>query len=183
MPLRKPSVMAPEPFRLQLMAAVPRLRRYARSLTSDASTADDVVQGTLERALTHWHQFDQGRDLLVWLLSIAHNAHLDQVRREQRWTPLAPEQLEAARDALGADPGVDLGLRLDMLAAFERMSPEHREVLMLVGVEQFSYAEAAEVLRVPVGTVMSRLSRARAALRLALDGGQGESGAHLRRVV
>lgn len=183
MPLRKPPVTAPEPFRRQLMAAVPRLRRYARSLTSDGSAADDLVQGTLERALTHWHQFDQGRDLLVWLLSIAHNAHLDQIRREQRWTTLAPEQLDAVRDAQSADPGVDLGLRLDMLAAFARLSADHREVLMLVGVEQFSYAEAAEVLRLPVGTVMSRLSRARVALRLALDGGQGEGGAHLRRVV
>ena len=173
---------APELFRQQLLEALPRLRRYARSLQPEPGAADDLVQGTLERALLHWRQFDPRRDLLVWLLSIAHNAHLDQLRREQRYTAMAPEPLQSARDALGPDPGVDIGLRLDLAAAFERLSAEHRAVLWLVGVEQLSYAECAEVLALPAGTVMSRLSRARQALRASLEGRPAGS-AQLRRVV
>ena len=69
---------APPAFRQQLLAAIPRLRRYARSLVFDAHAADDIVQTTLERALAHWHQFDQRRDLLVWAIAIAHNAHMDE---------------------------------------------------------------------------------------------------------
>lgn len=176
---------APEPFRRQLLDALPRLRRYARSLTFDAATADDLVQTVLERALTHWHQFDQQRDVLVWLLAIAHNAHLDHLRREQRLTLMAPDHLEAVQDATAHHPGTDPGLRMDLLAALDRLTPDHREVLLLVGVEQLSYAECAEVLRVPTGTVMSRLSRARVAFRAALDGTARplNTGATLRRVV
>jgi RNA polymerase sigma-70 factor (ECF subfamily) len=161
---------APEPFRRQLLDALPRLRRYARTLVHDAAGVDDLVQGTLERALTHWHQFDQRRDLLVWLLSIAHNAHHDALRRAHRTQGLPPEELAALQDAEARHAPRDPGLRIDLLAAFGRLAPPHREVLLLVGVEQLSYAECAEVLQVPLGTVMSRLSRARAALRLALDG-------------
>ena len=173
---------APELFRQQLLEALPRLRRYARSLQPEPGAADDLVQGTLERALLHWRQFDPRRDLLVWLLSIAHNAHLDQLRREQRYTAMAPEPLQSARDALGPDPGVDIGLRLDLAAALARLQADHREVLLLVGVEQLSYSESAEVLGVPIGTVMSRLSRARQALRASLEGRPAGS-AQLRRVV
>ena len=78
---RTPFVIAPTAFRQQLLATIPRLRRYARSLVFDPSAADDLVQTALERALAHWHQFDQRRDILVWVLSIAHNAHMDERRR------------------------------------------------------------------------------------------------------
>lgn len=179
---------APAAFRQQLIAALPRLRRYARTLVHDSSQADDLVQSTLERALSHWHQFDQRRDILVWLLSIAHNAHLDHWRREQRMQFTDPSELDALRDSTGAASSFDPGLRIDLLAALARLSADHREVLLLVGVEQLSYAECAEVLRLPQGTVMSRLSRARAALRACLDG-QTQSGneisptTRLRRVI
>jgi RNA polymerase sigma-70 factor, ECF subfamily len=169
--MRTPPVSAPEPFRQQLLAALPRVRRYARSLTFDDSATDDLVQSTVERALTHWHQFDPRRDIRVWLLSIAHNAHQDRLRRERRLVILEPEQLAERGDSSGGathDPGVHAALRIDLLAALARMSREHREVLLLVGVEQLSYAECAEVLGVPPGTVMSRLSRARVAMRAAL---------------
>ncbi len=159
---------APDPFRQQLLDALPRLRRYARSLSFEEHAADDLVQATVLRALTHWHQFDQRRDIRVWLLSIAHNAHLDRLRRERRFTLVEPEQLEDM--ATGPDSSEQAGLRMDLLAALARLSRDHREVLLLVGVEQLSYAECAEVLGVPVGTVMSRLSRARVAMRAALDG-------------
>ena len=159
------------------------MRRYARSLVFDAAAADDLVQTTLERALAHWHQFDQRRDLLVWVLSIAHNAHQDMRRKQARVQSFDPTQLQAAQDSLGGDPGVDVGLRMDLLAALARLSPEQREPLLLVCVEQFSYAEVAEVMRIPVGTVMSRVCRARATLRGLLDGRVKQAGATLRRVV
>jgi RNA polymerase sigma-70 factor (ECF subfamily) len=169
---------APSVFRQQLLGAVPRLRRYARSLVFEDAQSDDLVQSTLERALTHWQQFDQKRDMLVWLLSIAHNAHQDMRRKQARMQSMDPTQLQAAQDSLGGDAGVDVGLRMDLLAALARLSPEQREPLLLVCVEQFSYAEVAEVMHIPVGTVMSRVCRARATLRGLLDGP-----AKLRRVV
>lgn len=176
-------MQAPAFFRQQLLAAVPRLRRYARSLTFDTHMADDLVQTALERALTHWHQFDQQRDMVAWLLSIAHNAHQDMRRKDSRMQIVDPSQLQIAQDSLGGDAGVDVGLRLDLLAALARLSPEQREPLLLVCVEQFSYAEVAEVLRIPVGTVMSRVCRARATLRGLLDGPAKPGAAALRRVV
>lgn len=175
---------APEAFRRQLIDAIPRLRRYARSLVFDASAADDLVQTALERALAHWHQFDQRRDIVVWLLSIAHHAHLDMRRREQRMTTLEPEQIEAVQDRQQADPGADVGLRLDLQAALAALAPEQREPLLLVSVERLSYAECAEVLGIPIGTVMSRVSRGRSALREYLDGRRREPRACvLRRVI
>lgn len=170
---------APSAFRQQLLDAVPRLRRYARSLLFDDAASDDLVQLTLERALGRWHQFDPARDMLAWLLSIAHNAHQDMHRRTSRLQVVDPAELQAVQDGAGGDPGVDVGLRIDLLAALRRLVPEQREALLLVCVEQLSYAEAAEVMRTPVGTVMSRVCRARQAMRAFLDG----RGPTLRRVV
>lgn len=161
---------------------MPRLRRYARSLVFDAGHADDLVQIALERALTHWQQFDQRRNMLVWLLSIAHNAHLDARRRESRMTVTDPDELQRSQDHQGGDPGTDVGLRLDLLAALRRLQPEQREPLLLVCVEQLTYAEVAEVMQIPVGTVMSRVCRARAALRQFLDGSERAGAPVLRRV-
>jgi RNA polymerase sigma-70 factor (ECF subfamily) len=174
-------VDAPIPFRQQLLAAIPRLRRYARSLVFDPSAADDLVQTTLERALAHWHQFDQRRDILVWTLSIAHNAFMDERRRERRTVVTDPQDLHAA-DELQA-PSADIGLRLDLVAALGQLSVEQREPLLLVTLEQLSYAECAEVLHIPIGTVMSRISRARATLRDLLDGRSPHASRGLRRVV
>jgi RNA polymerase sigma-70 factor (ECF subfamily) len=176
-------VDAPDTFRQQLLAAIPRLRRYARSLVFDAAAADDLVQGTLERALSHWHQFDQRRDMALWLLSIAHNAFLDGRRRDARLAVLEPQRLQAQQDLACSDPGVDIGLRLDLGAALARLAPEQREVLLMVSVEQFSYAECAEVLGIPIGTVMSRVSRARSSLRDWLEGRGQDKVRALRRVV
>jgi RNA polymerase sigma-70 factor (ECF subfamily) len=167
-----------------LLGAVPRLRRYARSLAYDAALADDLVQNTLERALTHWQQFDVRRDMLLWLLSIAHNAHQDMRRKQARLQVLDPAQLQQVQDSAGADPGVDVGLRLDLLAALRKLPPEQCEPLLLVCVEQLSYAETAEVMQIPVGTVMSRVCRARITLRRFLEGhDKPVSGTTLRRVV
>ena len=158
---------APPPFRQQLLELVARLRRYARTLSFDAAGADDLTQQALERALLHWQQYDPRRDMAVWLLSIAHNAHVDRLRREARVTVTDPEQLRHVQDAQTAAlcGGHDLGLRLDLQAALARLPAEQREPLLLVCVEQLGYAEVAEVLQIPLGTVMSRVSRGRAAMR------------------
>jgi len=176
-------VQAPTSFRQQLLGAIPRLRRYAHSLVMDASAADDLVQTTLERALSHWHQFDQQRDIVVWMLSIAHNAHRDTQRRNMRLLIIDPQALQVEQDLQRSDPGADVGLRMDLLAALQHLSPEQREPLLLVSVEDLSYAECAEVLRIPIGTVMSRISRARAALRVLLDGKPAATVRALHRVV
>jgi RNA polymerase sigma-70 factor, ECF subfamily len=177
------SATAPDSFRQQLLAAIPRLRRYARSLVFDASAADDLVQTALERALSHWHQFDQRRDILVWTLSIAHNAHLDERRRQARFNLVEPRDGEPpAVDRLVAN-SPDIGLRLDLLAALQRLPVEQREPLLLVTIEQASYAECAELLQIPIGTVMSRISRGRSALRVLLDGHPVHTTHKLRRVV
>ena len=179
---------APPAFRQQLLAAIPRLRRYARSLVFDPQTADDLVQNALERALGHWRQFDPRRDIVLWLLSIAHNAHLDALRRDRRLDVLPPERVTEVLDQM-QPPGSVAGLRLDLAAALERLTLDQRSALLLVLVEQLSYAEAAEVLRVPAGTVMSRVSRARVAMREWLDGSAAPGSARmaakpdLRRVV
>lgn len=174
---------APDTFCRQLLDTLPRLRRYARTLVFDGAGADDLAQATVERALAHWHQFDQRRDMVVWVLSIAHNAFLDGRRRDARLTVADPDELQRAQDRAGGDPGPDVGLRLDLLAALQRLSAEQRESLLLVCVEQLSYAEVAEVMQVPVGTVMSRVCRARAAMRRFLDGTATVAAPALRRVV
>ena len=177
---------APTAFRQQLLGAIPRLRRYARSLVFDPSAADDLVQTALERALAHWHQFDQRRDILVWAIGIAHNAHMDERRRSARMTLVEPRDGVDAIDELQAPTSPDIGLRLDLVKALKQLPLDQREPLLLVTLEQFSYAECAELLHIPIGTVMSRISRGRAALRALLDGRrptQSTAAAHaLRRV-
>ena len=147
----------------------------------DVQLADDLVQTALERALAHWHQFDQRRDILVWTVSIAHNAYMDDRRRHARtpWFDADPEAALAQAQAATSDPG----LRIDLLAALKRLPAEQREPILLVAVEQLSYAECAEVLRIPVGTVMSRISRGRVALRALLEGRPAPAAHGLRRVV
>ncbi len=179
---------APPAFRRQLLDVIPRLRRYARTLSFDPAAADDLSQQTLERALLHWQQFDPMRDIAVWVLSIAHNAHLDLVRREARMTVTDPSELQRVQDETQSDPGPTSGnypgLRLDLEAALAQLPPEQRQPLLLVCVEQLSYAEVAEVLRIPVGTVMSRVCRGRATLRHFLEGhGQSAARTQLKRVV
>ena len=170
---------------------MPRLRRYARALTFDTAAADDLSQQALERALSHWQQFDPQREMGVWLLSIAHNAHLDTVRRDSRMTATDPAELQRAQDKHQtdgqADHGHTAGLRMDLRAALALLPTEQREPLLLVCVEQLSYAEVAEVLRIPIGTVMSRVCRGRAVLRRFLGGqerpARAEGGVQLKRVV
>ncbi len=146
-----------------LLAHVPALRRYARLLTGDAASAEDLVHDTLERAHRQRAQWRDG-PLRSWLLTVMHNLFLNQ-RRARRW-----EQAdgEAPADA-HHDPTPLLGVRLDLQQALDRLTPEARAVLLLVSVEEYSYAEAAALLDLPIGTVMSRLHRARERLRALMS--------------
>lgn len=147
---------------------VPRLRRYARALTGDRSAADDLVQDTLERALSRFHLWRQGSDLRAWLFTIMHNIYVNQARARIRRQHEALETDPAAESVHAPEPDW-LELR-DIDGALARLPHEQRAVVLLVGLEQFTYEEAARVLDVPIGTVMSRLSRARERLRAMLGG-------------
>ena len=147
---------------------IPRLRRYARALAGDRSAADDLVQDTLERGLSRFHLWRQGSDLRAWLFTIMHNIFVNQARsRARRYHESIETDPEA--DALRAPEPDWLELR-DIASALARLPQEQRAVVLLVGLEQFTYDEAAQVLGVPIGTVMSRLSRARERLRALLGG-------------
>ena len=148
----------------QLIAVIPRLRRYARLLSGDAARADDLVQDVLARACEKWHLYRPGSDLRAWLFSIMHNLNVNQWRDRAGESSIAAPAGEASVDPV---PGIDT--MLDLQNALRQLSIEHREVLALICVENLSYAAAADVLQVPVGTIMSRLSRARAQLRERLD--------------
>lgn len=150
----------------QLLTCIPRLRRYARALVGDRAGADDLVQDTLERAwqrLSGWHKES---DMRPWLFSIMHNLHVDQRRKPAIPTVSLEDEDALAASAFPSDrlTGYDLESALRLLAA------EQREILLLVVLEEMSYAEVAATLGIPMGTVMSRLSRARERLRTLVEG-------------
>ncbi len=153
------------PDEAEIVACIPSLRRYARGLAHDAQRADDLVQDTLERAWGRFSMWQRRGAIRSWMFGIMHNLYIDRLR-SQRNSPEedAGEELPDAA-ALPADR---LGLR-DLERALQRLSSEQREVLLLVGVEEMSYREIASAIGVPIGTVMSRLSRARERLRAELD--------------
>jgi RNA polymerase sigma factor (sigma-70 family) len=149
---------------------IPRLRRYARLLTGDAARADDLVQDTLERACRKWSLWRPGPDgqgLRGWLLSIMHNLFLNQIR-DQVHDREAVELDDSNQPSY--DPFLHTPERLDLERALAQLPALHREVVLLVCVEELSYAEVAQVLGVPAGTVMSRLSRGRETLRAWMVG-------------
>ena len=143
---------------------IPRLRRYARALTRSADRADDLVQETLLRAISKSHLWQAGTDIRAWLFTIMHNHYVNMVRRAMR--DEATVDIEQISSSLAAitDPTAASQLR-EMDEALARLPAEQREVILLVGLEGMSYETAATVLSVPVGTVRSRLSRGRDALR------------------
>jgi RNA polymerase sigma-70 factor (ECF subfamily) len=162
----------------EIIACIPALRRYARGLLNGRELADDLVQDTLERAWGRLALFRQGSEMRPWLFSIMHNLFVDRVRSPGMHRELSSgDDLPEVAD-LGS-PADRLQVR-DLDRALQRLPPEQREVLLLVGVEELGYQEAADVLGIPIGTVMSRLSRARARLRAELEG--PGSPARLQRV-
>lgn len=147
-----------------ILEHIPPLRRYARALLGSGAAADDLVQDTLERALNKFSLWQHGTNLRAWLFSVMHNVHVNQVRGRRDCAPL-DEDMEipvAARQ--------DEGLHLrDLSRALQALPLEQREVLLLVGLEGMRYDEVAQALDIPMGTVMSRLSRGRERLRGILE--------------
>jgi RNA polymerase sigma-70 factor (ECF subfamily) len=148
---------------------IPRLRRYARALAGDRVRADDLVQDTLERAWGKFHLWRRGSDLRAWLFAIMYNVHVNNVRKNVATPPLLP--LEDGALDVPVRAGQEDGLQVrDLQTALGCLPPEQREVLLLVGLEEMRYEEVANVLDVPLGTVMSRLSRGRERLRQIMGG-------------
>ena len=151
-----------------LVAHIPSLRRYARALTGDAWMADDLVQDTLERACDKWRLWTAGTDLRAWLFTLMHNLFANQARRAPlHRTPMDIDELAEHLPAPDAPPE----RRIDLQRCLLQLPDEQRAVLLLVALEDLSYDDAARILGVPAGTVMSRLSRARSRLRELMEGG------------
>ena len=159
-----------------IIEQIPRLRRYARALTADRMSADDLVQDTLERAWGKLHLWRRGSDMRAWMFSIMHNTFINHIRKKQLVTiSMDDDALEVPTRATQED---NLQMR-DLASAIGKIPHEYREVLLLIGLEQMSYEETANVLGIPLGTVMSRLSRGRERLRTIMS---GENTPVLRRV-
>ena len=167
-------------FEAEVISWLPQLRRYARALTGDSAWADDLVQDTAERALARWAAFRPNSNLRAWLLTILRHLYIDQLRA-RREIPVDDES--APWRNLEAPTGVVDGLVLrDLQRALYCLPLEQREVLLLVCVEELTYQEASVALSVPVGTVMSRLSRAREHMRVLLTEGPTRKSAPLKVV-
>ncbi len=148
---------------------IPALRRYARSFAKDKSTADDLVQDTLEHAVSRWYQRRADGDARAWVFSILHNLAISGLRQAKRRGQHLP--LDDARESDIAVPfAQEDGIRRrDILMALSQLPEDQRSILLLVSVEDMSYAEVARILGVPIGTVMSRLARARSRLRKLME--------------
>jgi RNA polymerase sigma-70 factor (ECF subfamily) len=152
-----------------LIELIPRLRRYARALVGERAAADDLVQDTLERAWSKLHLYRHGTDLRAWLFTVMHNVHVNRVRASRPTDPLEDDMPELAQRATQGD---SLLVR-DLERGIAALPLAQREVLLLVALEDLSYDETARALGIPIGTVMSRLARAREKLRLLLHGKGG----------
>ncbi|HEV2301079.1 MAG TPA: sigma-70 family RNA polymerase sigma factor [Stellaceae bacterium] len=151
-------------FRRLVESEIPHLRRYARALTRDPESADDLVQVSLLRGLVKEHLWQPGTSLRHWLFTVLHNLHVSEMRRSARERAGMSALDPAATTAMLPDPGAHARL-LDLARAIARLPEGQRKVVLLVGLEGATYDEAAALLALPVGTVRSRLSRARDALR------------------
>ena len=153
----------------QILEHIPRLRRYARALLGDRYAADDLVQDTLERAWNKFHLWRPGSDLRAWLFTIMHNVFVNQVRSKRNEIEKTMEELPVV--AVRATQSDSLEI-VDLEHALRALPDEQREVLLLVAIEEMTYDEVSCALAIPIGTVMSRLSRARERMRRLIAGVQ-----------
>jgi RNA polymerase sigma-70 factor, ECF subfamily len=163
--------MAPDPkeFSTLLIAELPYLRRFARSLCGDAALADDLVQDTAERAIAKQHLYDPSRPLRAWLFAVLRNLFINGIRKKAQFHVVKNvDDLTDGEDAVAPEQEQGMSLRL-ITDALDRLPPQHREVIALVSLEEMSYRDVSEILGVPMGTVMSRLSRAREQMRGLLE--------------
>lgn len=161
-----------------LVGQIPYLRRYAWALLSDRTRADDLVQDCLERAWSRSHLFRPEEDIRVWLFTILHNLYVDDVRRQGRQPVLVPltDQVQSPSLRATQEGGLEIA---DLGRALGQLPAEQSAAVLLVGLEDMTYREAAAVLGIPEGTLMSRLNRGRKRLR---DLMAGDAPARLRRV-
>ncbi|MBN9244466.1 MAG: RNA polymerase sigma factor [Mesorhizobium sp.] len=152
-----------------IVGEIPRLRRYARALLRERDAADDLVQDCLERALTRIDNWQTGESPRRWLFTIMHHLFIDRMRKAGRRGEAAMMPLDSG-EALAA-PAEQFGnaASREIVDALQAISPDRRAALVLVSIEGFSYAEAANMLGVPAGTLMSRIARGREELRALLD--------------
>jgi RNA polymerase sigma-70 factor (ECF subfamily) len=155
---------------------IPALRRYAFALVRDHDAADDLVQDCLERALSRWYLRRAEGDLRAWLFTILRNLYINAYRARKRRG--IGTEIEEAQSSIAPEQESGLQAR-DVLAAIDQLPEEQKSLLLLIGVEDLSYEQAARVLAIPIGTVMSRLSRARQRLRILMEDGRAPL---LRRV-
>lgn len=150
----------------QIQAEIPRLRRFARAMVRDRAFADDLVQECLERALGRLHLWQPGTNLRAWLFTILRNLHINAIRRRRTMVEIE----EYAQHAAGGGAQLPSVQLRDLNRCLDRIPAEQREVVLLIGLEGLSYVEASEILGVSIGTVKSRLSRGRRALRRLMEG-------------
>lgn len=150
-------------------AEIPRLRRYARFLCRNVDDADDLVQDCLIRAISNLERWQPGTNLRAWLFVILRNVYINDKRRSNRSPVSAGSENDYANYGVSGNQEARQEL-LQLQDAFNKLSVEHREILTLVTIEGFAYEESASILGVPVGTVRSRLARARIALKQLFNG-------------
>jgi RNA polymerase sigma-70 factor, ECF subfamily len=160
---------------VQVEPLIPALRRYARALLRNRAAADDLVQDCLERAVSGWHQ-RRGGSVRAWLFTILHNLAVNQFRQAASHGRHVPIEEASEGEFDGAAAQEHRLIYQDVLNKLAKLPEEQRALLLLVAVEDLSYAEAAKALNVPVGTVMSRLSRARERLQQEIEGVAGAPG-------
>ncbi|ULJ75797.1 RNA polymerase sigma factor [Rhizobium gallicum] len=169
---------------LQVEPMIPSLRRYARGLVRDIEAADDIVQDCLERVVLNWNR-RHGDNARSWVFTILHNLAVNRLRQNARRGSSIP--IDEIPDTAGAKDATqeDTVFSHEVMTAIDRLPPDYRSILLLISVEELSYAEAAKVLEIPLGTVMSRLSRAREQLRTILEAKPfraSTGGPYIRRV-
>lgn len=170
MPDRIAPSAADEGFRKELLSVLPHLRAFARGLSGRPDFADDLVQEAAIKAWTARERYQAGTNMRAWTFAILRNHYLSELRRSRRQTDLDEGVVEKML-VMEADQEGPLHLD-DMEAALQKLAPERREAVLLVGASGFSYEEAAEIAGCPIGTMKSRVARARADLARMLDGDQ-----------
>ena len=153
----------------EILEHIPRLRRYARALLGARYAADDLVQDTLERAWNKFHLWRPGSDLRAWLFAIMHNVFVNQVRSKRSEIETTMEELPVVVVRATQSDFLEIA---DVERALRALPDEQREVLLLVAIEEMTYDEASRALAIPIGTVMSRLSRARERMRRLIAGAE-----------
>jgi RNA polymerase sigma-70 factor, ECF subfamily len=159
-------------FRAEMIAAIPGLRAFGLSLTSRSDKADDLVQETLMKAWKHHESFQQGTNMKAWLYTILRNEFYSQLRKRKREVEDA-DGFYSSKVAVHAEQDGHLELA-DLRIALAKLPEDQREAIILVGASGFSYEEAAEICSVAVGTIKSRVNRARARLAILLHMNEGE---------